>query len=79
MLASVCLGEKKCPNIIINVVDVNQKRIDDWNSEALSKLPIFEPGLKEIVRKTRGKNLFFSTEVKEAIASADIIFLSVSS
>ena len=67
----------KCPDILINVVDVNQQRIDDWNSEDLSKLPIFEPGLKEIVSKTRGKNLFFSSRVKESIAEADMIFISV--
>ena len=57
----------KCPDILINVVDVNQERIDDWNSDDLSKLPIFEPGLEDIVKKTRGKNLFFSTGIKESI------------
>ena len=67
----------KCPDILINVVDVNQQRIDDWNSEDLSKLPILEPGLKEIVSKTRGKNLFFSSRVKESISEADMIFISV--
>ena len=67
----------KCPNTKITVVDINKKRIDLWNSKDLTKLPIYEPGLAEIISKVRGKNLFFSTEVKEAIASADIIFLSV--
>ena len=67
----------KCPHILINVVDVNQGRIDSWNSEDLSKLPIYEPGLKEIVSQTRNKNLFFSTKVKESIANADMIFISV--
>ena len=67
----------KCPSTKITVVDINQKRIDLWNSDELKKLPIFEPGLKEIISKVRGKNLFFSTNVKDAISSADIIFLSV--
>ena len=49
----------KCPNIKITVVDINQKRIDDWNNANLSKLPIFEPGLKEIIEQYRNKNLFF--------------------
>ena len=67
----------KCPNILINVVDVNQERIDAWNSDDLSKLPIFEPGLDDIVKKTRGKNLFFSTKIQESIENADMIFISV--
>ena len=67
----------RCPNILINVVDVNQERIDAWNSEDLSKLPIFEPGLDDIVKKTRGKNLFFSTRIQESIENADMIFISV--
>ena len=67
----------KCPNTNITVVDINQERIDLWNSDNLKKLPIFEPGLKEIISQVRGKNLFFSTNVKDAISSADIIFLSV--
>ena len=67
----------KCPDILINVVDVNQERIDAWNSKDLSKLPIYEPGLQEIISKTRGKNLFFSTRVKESIENADMIFISV--
>ena len=67
----------KCPNLIFNVVDINEKRIKEWNNEDLSKLPIFEPGLEELIIKTRNKNLFFSTDIKEAIESADIIFISV--
>jgi len=67
----------KCPNIIVTVVDIDQKRIDDWNSFDLTKLPIYEPGLDEIISKVRGKNLFFSTDIKSSISSADIIFLSV--
>ncbi len=67
----------KCPDILINVVDVNQERIDDWNSDNLSKLPIFEPGLDDIVKKTRDKNWFFSSRIKESIENADIIFISI--
>jgi len=67
----------KCPDLIFNVVDINEKRIALWNNEDLSKLPVFEPGLQELIVKTRNKNLFFSTNLKEAIKSADIIFISV--
>ena len=64
----------RCPDIQVNVVDVNEERIGAWNSE---ELPIFEPGLNEIVRGARGKNLHFHTEVKAAIRDADIIFVCV--
>ncbi len=67
----------KCKEINFNVVDVNQDRIAAWNSKDLSKLPIFEPGLDEIVKRCRGKNLTFSTEVQKCISEADIIFISV--
>tara|TARA_A100001234_G_C12628122_1_gene387027 strand:+ start:64 stop:1503 length:1440 start_codon:yes stop_codon:yes gene_type:complete len=67
----------KCPDLIFNVVDINETRIASWNNEDLSKLPIFEPGLEELISRTRNKNLFFSSNVKEAIESADIIFISV--
>ena len=67
----------KCPDLIFNVVDINEERIASWNNEDLSKLPIFEPGLEELITETRNKNLFFSTNLKEAIGSADIIFISV--
>ena len=66
-----------CPNIDITVVDLNTKRIDDWNSNDLNKLPIYEPGLDEIIKKCRGKNLFFSTDVEINIREADLIFLCV--
>lgn len=55
----------QCPEITVTVVDINQARIDQWNDTDLDKLPVYEPGLKEIVSKTRGKNLFFSTEVDQ--------------
>ena len=64
----------KCPDIRVDVVDLNADRIAAWNSE---ELPIYEPGLYEIVEQARGKNLFFSTDVEEQIADADIIFVSV--
>ncbi|TRZ45024.1 UDP-glucose 6-dehydrogenase [Robertkochia solimangrovi] len=67
----------KCPEIKVTVVDINQKRIDAWNDQDLDKLPVYEPGLKEIVGESRGKNLFFSTDVDNAIVEADMIFISV--
>ena len=64
----------KCPDVTVTVVDINEKRIAAWNS---SELPIFEPGLQEIVEEQRGKNLFFTTEVNETIRASDMIFISV--
>ena len=58
----------------VTVVDISQRQIDAWNSD---DLPIFEPGLYEIVMECRGRNLFFSTDVDTAIIEADIIFVSV--
>ncbi|PIB23009.1 nucleotide sugar dehydrogenase [Maribacter sp. 4G9] len=67
----------KCPHIVVTVVDINEDRIAQWNTPNLDNLPIYEPGLKEIVRESRGKNLFFSTEVDKAIDEAQMIFISV--
>lgn len=67
----------KCPEIIVNVVDVNPERIANWNHENLDYLPIYEPGLADLVKKQRGKNLFFTTEVELCIKKADMIFISV--
>lgn len=64
----------KCPHLQVTVVDINHERIAAWNSETL---PIFEPGLEEVVQRARGRNLFFSTDVVPAIREADIIFVSV--
>jgi len=61
-------------NVEVTVVDINQARIDAWNSDTL---PIYEPGLDEVVKEARGRNLFFSTDVDKGIADADIIFVSV--
>jgi UDPglucose 6-dehydrogenase len=63
-----------CPEHRFVVVDINEARIAAWQSD---QLPIYEPGLDEIVRQTRGRNLFFSTEINRHIAEADIIFVSV--
>lgn len=67
----------KNPNIKVTVVDINEERIKAWNDEDLTNLPIYEPGLPEVVQKARGQNLFFSTQVDEAIAAADMVFISV--
>lgn len=64
----------KCPHIQVDVVDLNSERIAAWNSD---NLPVYEPGLDELVVEARGRNLFFSTEVKESIRRADIVFVSV--
>lgn len=68
---------QKCPDIQVTVVDINEARISAWNDEDLSKLPVYEPGLDQIVAQTRNKNLFFSTNVEKAIDEADMIFISV--
>ncbi len=67
----------RCPNINVNVVDVNKERIDLWNSPNFNDLPIYEPGLDKIVKRCRGKNLHFSSNIQKNIASADMIFISV--
>ncbi|MDC6405695.1 MULTISPECIES: nucleotide sugar dehydrogenase [Maribacter] len=67
----------KCPEIQVTVVDINKARIAQWNTDNLDNLPIYEPGLKEIVGESRGKNLFFSTDVDKAIDEAQMIFISV--
>lgn len=65
---------KQCPEISVHVVDLNQARIDRWNS---NDLPVYEPGLDEVVQEARGRNLTFSTNVREAIHESDIIFIAV--
>ncbi|MEA2039214.1 MAG: nucleotide sugar dehydrogenase [Thermodesulfobacteriota bacterium] len=64
----------KCPQYRVTVVDINPVRITQWNSD---ELPVFEPGLDEIVRQVKGRNLFFSTEIEQGIKESDIIFVSV--
>lgn len=68
---------KKCPEINVTVVDINEARISAWNDKDVDKIPIYEPGLSEVVAEARGRNLFFSTDVDKAIDEADMIFISV--
>ncbi len=68
---------QKCPQIQVTVVDLNQERIAAWNDADVNKIPIYEPGLAEIVAEARGRNLFFSTDVEKAIDEAEMIFISV--
>ena len=68
---------QKNPDIIVNVVDINKQRIDEWNSKDLTNLPIYEPGLDKVVEEARGRNLFFTTEIDKSIDSAEMIFISV--
>ncbi|MES2852810.1 MAG: nucleotide sugar dehydrogenase, partial [Bacteroidota bacterium] len=68
---------QKCPQIQVTVVDLNEERIAAWNDENTDNIPIYEPGLSEIVAEARGRNLFFSTDVDKAIDEAQIIFISV--
>ena len=75
--ATMAVIADKCPHIKVTVVDLNKERIASWNSSVLSKIPVFEPGLQEIIKRVRNKNLFFTTEVSEAIKKADMVFISV--
>jgi UDPglucose 6-dehydrogenase len=68
---------QKNPDVKVTVVDLNAQRIADWNDADLDQLPIYEPGLDEVVAEARGRNLFFSTEVDKAIDEAQMIFISV--
>jgi len=68
---------QKCPHIKVTVVDINESRIASWNDVDLNKLPVFEPGLNNIVAEARGRNLFFSTDVEKAIDEAEMVFISV--
>nr|HPN84157.1 hypothetical protein [Victivallales bacterium] len=62
----------KCPEYKVRVVDIDKKRIAAWNS---GELPIYEPGLDEVVKTARGRNLFFSSDIASAIDEASIIFV----
>ncbi|WP_140487706.1 UDP-glucose 6-dehydrogenase [Flavobacterium sp. GSA192] len=68
---------QKCPHIQVTVVDLNEERIAAWNDADVNNIPIYEPGLSEIVKEARGRNLFFSTEVDKAIDEVEMIFISV--
>ena len=67
----------KCPSLRVNVVDVNQDRIKLWNDPNFDNLPIYEPGLAELVKKSRNRNLFFSLDIDKAIDESEIIFIAV--
>ena len=67
----------QCPEVKIHVVDHNKEKIKLWNHANLDKLPVYEPGLKEIIAKTRNKNLFFSSDVEKFIIESEMIFLAV--
>ncbi len=64
----------KCPHIQVTVADMNAQRVDAWNSDVL---PVYEPGLDAVVASARGRNLHFTTEIRAAVAAADLIFVSV--
>ena len=66
----------KCPDIKVTVVDINHERIDSWNGP-LDQLPVYEPGLAEVVEESRGRNLFFSTDIDQAIEASQMIFMAV--
>jgi UDPglucose 6-dehydrogenase len=68
---------QKCPHIKVTVVDLNEERIAAWNDPNVDNIPIYEPGLSAIVAESRGRNLFFSTDVEKAIDEAQMIFISV--
>ena len=66
----------KCPNLNITLVDINPEKIKAWNGP-LEKLPVYEPGLSDIVKKVRGRNLFFSEDIKGSIEKSEMIFMAV--
>lgn len=68
---------QKCPHIQVTVVDLNTARIAAWNDPDTENIPVYEPGLSDVVAEARGRNLFFSTEVDKAIDEAEMIFISV--
>lgn len=68
---------KKCPHIQVTVVDLNEARIAAWNDENVNNIPVYEPGLSDVVAEARGRNLFFSTDVDTAISEAEMVFISV--
>jgi len=68
---------QQCPDLMVYVVDQNPERINAWNNDDLSQLPIYEPGLSDVIAATRNKNLFFSTNIDQAIQKAKMIFMAV--
>ena len=67
----------KCKDIIVTLVDIDKKRIKAWNDKDLSKLPVFEPGLRKLSKGIGIKIFFFSCEIAKTIKEADMVFISV--
>tara|TARA_B100000212_G_scaffold288705_1_gene229827 strand:- start:46273 stop:47718 length:1446 start_codon:yes stop_codon:yes gene_type:complete len=67
----------KCPNIKIHVVDINENKIEHWNNSDVTDLPVFEPGLDQLIKRCRNKNLFFSNDIEKCIGLSEIVFISV--
>ena len=66
----------KCPHINVTVVDANPDKIKAWNGP-LDELPVYEPGLAEVVKEARSRNLFFSDDIPGNIEKAEMIFMAV--
>ena len=67
---------KNCPSLVVEVVDINEDRINAWNDKDLNNLPVFEPGLTDIVKKVRNKNLFFSNNVKNYMYPLQYLYIT---
>ena len=67
----------KCPHLEVTVLDINEERIIQWNNSDLDRLPVYEPGLKDVIQRVRGRNLSFSTEIESVIAESQMVFISV--
>tara|TARA_Y100000589_G_scaffold331964_1_gene388273 strand:- start:1962 stop:3326 length:1365 start_codon:yes stop_codon:yes gene_type:complete len=67
----------KCKDVKVTLVDIDKKRINAWNDDDLNKLPVYEPGLKSLIKKNRNKNLFFTCDIASSIEEADMVFISV--
>ena len=67
----------KCPNLNVHVVDINRKKIEHWNNSDVTDLPVYEPGLDQLIKKCRNKNLFFSNDIEKCIGFSEIVFISV--
>ena len=74
---SMAVIANHCEGIQVNIVDIDENKIKKWNSKDMKDLPVFEKGLGKIIRKCRGINLHFTTNIKENIRKADLIFISV--
>ena len=74
---SMTVIAEKCPEITVKVVDINSEKINNWNDKDFEKIPVYEPGLVDVLKRVRNKNLFFSTDIEGAIKNADMVFISV--